>query len=60
VQNSGPPKIHIFLLLFANNKVLTRDNLLKRKKLDDITCLFCAEPESVRHLFFKCCVAQSI
>jgi hypothetical protein len=55
-----PPRIHIFLWLLANNKVLTRDNLAKRKDLDDLTCLFCAEPESVQHLFFGCCVAQSI
>jgi hypothetical protein len=33
---------------------------MKRKKLDDVTCLFCTELESVRHLFFECCVAQSM
>jgi hypothetical protein len=25
--------------------------------LEDISCLFCAEEESVRHLFFDCCGA---
>jgi hypothetical protein len=55
-----PPRIHIFLWLLTKNKILTRDNLSKRKKLDDITCLFCTEFESVRHLFFECCVAQNI
>jgi hypothetical protein len=53
-----PPRIHIFLWLLANNKVLTRDNLAKRRNVDDKTCLFCKEYETVHHLFFECCVAQ--
>jgi hypothetical protein len=53
-----PPRIHIFLWLMANNKTLTRDNLAKRKKVEDGTCMFCAKQESVRHLFFECCVAK--
>jgi hypothetical protein len=55
---SVPPRLHIFLWLLANNKLLTRDNLLKRKNLDDVSCLFCSEPESVCHLFFECCVSK--
>jgi hypothetical protein len=50
--------VHIFLWLLANNKTLTRDNLAKRKPLDDKTCLFCSERESISHLFFACCVAK--
>jgi hypothetical protein len=53
-----PPRIHIFLWLVANNKILTRDNLSKRKSLDDMSCLFCSESESASHLFFNCCVAK--
>jgi hypothetical protein len=53
-----PPRIHIFLWLLANNKVLTRDNLAKRRDVDDKTCLFCKEYETIHHLFFECCVAQ--
>jgi hypothetical protein len=53
-----PPRLHVFLWLLANNKVLTRDNLAKRRQVDDKTCLFCAELESVSHLFFNCCVAR--
>jgi hypothetical protein len=56
--NSVPSMLHIFLWLFANNKVLTRDNLSKRKHVDDVMCLFCAEAESVQHLFFECCIAK--
>jgi hypothetical protein len=52
----APPSIHIFLWLVSNNKILTRDNLSKRKSLDDMSCLFCSESESVSHLFFNCCI----
>jgi hypothetical protein len=30
----------VFLWLLANNKVLTRDNLAKRRAVNDKTCLF--------------------
>jgi hypothetical protein len=55
-----PPRVHIFLCLLANNKTQTRDNLAKRKSLDDKSCLFCSELESAKHLFFECCVAQDV
>jgi hypothetical protein len=54
-----PPRVHIFLWLLANNKTHTRDNLVKRRKVDDETCLFCSEKESVNHVFFQCCVAKA-
>jgi hypothetical protein len=57
---SVPSHLHIFLWLLTKNKVLTRDNLAKRKKLDDMSCLFCTESESVSHLFFYCCVARVV
>jgi hypothetical protein len=57
---SVPSRLHIFLRLLANNKALTRDNLEKRRKVEDKACLFCNETESVTHLFFDCCVAQSL
>jgi hypothetical protein len=37
------PRFHIFLWLLTNNKILTRDNLAKRKYVEDLTCLFCSE-----------------
>ena len=52
-----PPRVHFFLWQLINNKVLTRDNLAKRRKVEDPSCLFCSEPESVQHLFFDCVVA---
>ena len=53
-----PPRIHIFIWLLTNNKTLTRNNLAKRQKVEDLSCLFCSEPETVQHLFFDCCVAR--
>jgi hypothetical protein len=44
--------------VLSKAKVLTRDNLAKRKDLDDKSCLFCNESESISHLFFDCCVAK--
>ena len=55
-----PPKIHFFLWLIAHNKILTRDNLAKRQQLDNLTCVFCAENETVDHLLFECVVAKAI
>ena len=36
-QLNVPPRIHIFLWLMANNKTLTRSNLVKRQNLDDLS-----------------------
>lgn len=55
-----PQKIHVFLWLCAHNKILTRDNLAKRREVEDPSCLFCAEFESVQHLMFDCVVAQHV
>ena len=55
-----PPRVQVFLWLLSNNKLLTRDNLLKRREVGDKTCVFCTEPESISHLFFDCCVANSM
>jgi hypothetical protein len=54
-----PPRLHIFLWLLTNNKTLTRDNLAKRRHVEDLTCLFCSEYEFVHHIFFECCVATA-
>jgi hypothetical protein len=55
-----PPRLHIFLWLLANNKTLIRDNLAKKRKVDDCSCLFCNEDEIVHHLFFGWCVAKML
>jgi hypothetical protein len=53
-----PPRVHFFLWLLINIRVLTRDNLAKRRKVEDESCLFCAEKETVQHVFFECAVAK--
>jgi hypothetical protein len=55
-----PPRVHFFLWLLSKNKLLTRDNLNKRKEVEDKTCLFCEEQESVHHLFYGCVVASQV
>lgn len=55
-----PQKIHVFLWLLVYNKVLTSENLNKRRPVEDLTCLFCDENESVQHLFFDCIVARHL
>jgi hypothetical protein len=54
-----PSMLHIFLWLLTNNKVLTHDNLAKRRTVDNDCCLFCDEKETLSHLFFSCCVVQA-
>jgi hypothetical protein len=55
-----PPRVQFFLWLLTNNKNPTRDNLAKRQKAEDKTCLFCEEIETSQHLFFDCAVAKEI
>lgn len=40
-------------MFVAKNKTLTVDNLAKRRKVEDQTCLVCSEPLPVLHVFFK-------
>jgi hypothetical protein len=46
------------LWLLSYNKLLARDNLAKRIKIDDSFYLFCGEDESIDHIFFECVVAR--
>jgi zinc-binding in reverse transcriptase len=46
-----PLKIKIFLWLIQQNKILTKDNHLKRKWQGDPKCIFCGNLEIVNHLF---------
>lgn len=56
----SPPRVQIFLWLLANNSLMTRDNLEKRNMGKPLGCEFCAEPETIDHLFFSCAVAKNI
>jgi hypothetical protein len=55
-----PPRIHFFLWLLSQNRLLPRDNLGKRRSVDDPSCLFCKEPETIFHLFFGCVIASKV
>jgi hypothetical protein len=57
---SIPPRVQIFLWLLAQNRSVMRDNLAKRREVNDPTCLLCSENESIVHLFFDCCVATNV
>jgi hypothetical protein len=35
-----PPRVQLFLWLLSKNKILTRDNLGKRRRVDDPSCVF--------------------
>jgi hypothetical protein len=54
-----PPRVQFFLWLASKNKILTHDNLEKRRHVEDSSCLFCKETESVNHLLFECVVAKN-
>jgi hypothetical protein len=47
-----PSKIKIFLWMVANNAILTKDNMIKRKWAGDPTCYFCPFDETMSHLLF--------
>lgn len=55
-----PSRVQIFFWLVSKNKILTRDNVAKRKHIEDGSGLFCSENESIHHLFFECAVAHRI
>jgi hypothetical protein len=54
------PRVHIFLWLLSQNKLITRDNMKKIYLSKPECCIFYAEDESIDHLFFKCIVARHI
>jgi hypothetical protein len=43
-----------------HNKILKRDNLVKRQSVDDLAYVFCNEEEPWHHLFFDCVVASKM
>ena len=55
-----PPRVQVFLWLLSNNKLLTRDNLSKRREVFDKTCLLCSDDESIGHIFFYCCAVLPV
>lgn len=54
------PRVQFFLWLLTKNKLLTRDNLSIRRKVEDPTCLLCSKAETIQYLFFDCVVAKQL
>jgi hypothetical protein len=55
-----PPRVQFFLWLVSHNRLLTRDDLQKQREVNDKSCLFCSELESVSHLLFDCFVLKHV
>jgi hypothetical protein len=55
-----PPRVHFFLWLLSHNRLLTRDSLKKCRDVNDPTCLFYSDQESISHLFFNYVVAKNV
>ena len=55
-----PPRIQVFLWLFSQNKIMTRDNLRARGIPKPLECEMCKEIETVKHLFSECIVAREL
>jgi hypothetical protein len=55
-----PQKIKVFIWLVVRNKILTKDNLIKRSWHGSSKCYFCGGLESIEHLFFKCSIARFV
>jgi hypothetical protein len=53
-----PPECIFFLWLLSKDMLLTRDNVGKRRLVEDKTCLLCSEDETVNDLFFDCMVVR--
>jgi hypothetical protein len=56
----APLKIKVFLWYLRRGVILTKDNLAKRNWKGSLTCCFCHESETIRHLFFKCRFARMV
>jgi hypothetical protein len=54
------PRIQVFLWLFSQNKIMTRDNLRTRGMVKPLECEMCKELETVKHLMFDCIVARQL
>jgi hypothetical protein len=55
-----PLKIKIFLWLLYREKILTKDNLVKRNWNGNVMCCFYNNYETIQHLFFDCNLAKFI
>ncbi|XP_058771937.1 uncharacterized protein LOC131645486 [Vicia villosa] len=52
--NNARPRACFMLWLTCHEKLATKDRLHKFGMIDNRDCCFCAEEESINHLFFEC------
>ena len=55
-----PLKIKVFTWYLRRGVILTKDNLVKRNWNGSMKCIFCPQPETIKHLFFECSFTRSI
>jgi hypothetical protein len=55
-----PLKIRIFMWFLHRKVLLTKDNLAKRNWKGSKKCCFCAQDESIQHLFISCRLAKIV
>ena len=55
-----PHRIKIFMWLYENKAIITKENLLRRNWQGDPSCYFCPNDENMVHLFFTCPIAKVI
>jgi hypothetical protein len=55
-----PMKVRIFPLLMLKNSVTTKDNLLKRARLEMSIFHLCSQKENIEHFSFGCGVAKLV
>ena len=59
-KSCAPPRVQFFAWLLVNGRIQCKDNLLRRKIVQDNTCDLCSrEPETALHLLFLCPFAAS-
>lgn len=52
--NTARPRANFILWLACHGRLSTKDRLCKYGMIDDKSCCFCSEEESMNHLFFAC------
>ncbi|KAL5146890.1 putative ribonuclease H protein [Glycine soja] len=52
--NTARPRANFILWLACHGRLSTKDRLCKYGMIDDKSCCFCSEEESMNHLFFVC------
>ncbi|CAN6182020.1 unnamed protein product [Urochloa humidicola] len=55
-----PLKIKVFMWYLIKGVILTKDNLARKQWHGNLSCSFCAQNETIQHLFFDCHLAKFI